>query len=198
MSEVDDDALCVHGRDEFTSQWREAGVLGLQTAVAEHVAHIVGKLHDAQPEGVIERETFEIGADRHAILEAVNQPELVLLFRGRQIGGRANLQEQIRMPLEITLPPRHHRKDFLRCPATDGEVYGGDARRAHVCHHLRRERGDVEGCVERPRTGEEIDHHRAVVTGPRRARCRRRVERSHAVPRRTDGQGHRHLRKFTS
>ncbi len=70
VAEIDEQALRVHRLDHLLTEAAQTGVAGLQTAVAQKIAPVVGELDDAHAEAAEDLDPVEIFAERCRILES--------------------------------------------------------------------------------------------------------------------------------
>src|SRR3546814_2917259 len=73
----------------------EPGVAGLEAAVADEIAFIVGELNDPHAEQVEKVEPPHLGFERHRVLETEDDAEPLACLRASQVRGRADMQQMV-------------------------------------------------------------------------------------------------------
>ncbi len=182
MAQVDEDAELVHALDRLHAGQAQAGVRGLQAAVAEQVPAVVGRLHDADAEAVELLEAREIGLEGHAVLETVDQPGAARRLGSRDVGGLADAAEHVGMPVDLPLQradPGHGLRECgigRRGPdRQDRRVHAGDPGIAHILQVLVGQR-PVAG-RRTPEAAEPVDHDGVAVGAARGHGGTRQCER---------------------
>src|SRR5208282_6608479 len=107
MTQIDEDAESVHALDGFEPGAAQPGIGRLKAPVAEKIASVVGELNDPQAQAMQVVQPRKIRFERHRVLEAINQPRFAVLLGADDILDRPDAQKNIRMPVDIALPPEH-------------------------------------------------------------------------------------------
>ena len=148
MTQVDENAELVHALDRRHAGAAQACIRRLEAPVAEKIAAVVRRLHDAQSERMQIVEAREIGFERDAILQAIDQASAPCLLRLADVTGCAYAPEHVGMAIDLALPVRDaahrlHECRVRRCRAngTDGDVCAGDAGFMSVLEFLLRQAG---------------------------------------------------------
>src|SRR5262245_6382052 len=103
MAEIDEDPELVHLLDGRVPRLAEAGVRGLEAAVAQEVPAVVSRLDDAKAEAVQVVEPREVRLERDGILEAVDDAGSAGLSGRRNVRRAPNAREHVRVPVDLAL-----------------------------------------------------------------------------------------------
>jgi hypothetical protein len=152
---------------------REAGVARLHASVADQVALVVGELHHAHAQTLEQVDAIQVLADRRALLEAVDQPDLALAPRALEVGARAHREERVRVLRDLPLPRgdvlhRGLERRVVEAEASRGrerEQHRGQARFARVAELVRVQRS-VLVAREAAESAGRVDRERLAIARP--------------------------------
>ena len=130
VTQVHGDSEGVHPLDDLPSVGAQARVAGLEAAIADDVAVVVGELDDPDAELVENIEARKVPLQHLGVLEAEDQPERVVLLRPGDIGVAADDGNERGVAIDLAGPERDRPGGGVECVGADRDVDGGDPGRA--------------------------------------------------------------------
>ena len=106
MAEIDQHVVRIHAFDELAAELAEARVAGLEAAVADEIAPVVGELDDAHAEPAERIEPIEIFAERRGVLETVDDREASAALGDGEIARVVEFHQHIGMWRDLAVPLR--------------------------------------------------------------------------------------------
>ena len=85
VGEINDDPERVEPFNCFVAELAEPRIAGLQAAVSNELAPVVGQLHDPDAEAGKEPQAIEVAAEHPCALKAVDQAQPAYLLRGPEV-----------------------------------------------------------------------------------------------------------------
>ncbi len=181
MRQVDHDPAGVQPLDHLASKGSQAAILRRHRAVAQAVGGVVGQLDHADAQIAESVDPFQLVADLHGVLEAVDDPDLALVAGLQDIGRAIDLDQVGGMVAQDTVPgpdrldrvlvrvlgPRHIAEgDIDRAEAGGLGVRDGagvDVRAAGVGRRAGRARQGQIGVLQ---SAQRIDDQRPSTSAP--------------------------------
>src|SRR5690349_16834326 len=127
VGEIDDDPERVEPFNCFVAEPAEPCIAGLQAAVSNELAPVVGQLHDPNAEAGKEPQAIEVAAEHPCALKAVDQAQPAYLLRCPEVLQGPYVFEHVRMSVGFTFPIRDVAERLFNGVSIDCKVDGSNA-----------------------------------------------------------------------